>query len=1475
MIRVNHIYCLVADVNDKKETITVKAFKFITGSNPQEPTTEKCLLHLSTKNKEENLSKVKDKIQQKINITENVQLFYQWEGDILPVLSDADLNSCIDYFKECHEQIQNWSDFAKLYIEDTEYITDMSDSNSIELGVTLPELSLSVAKALALSILFDGKQSEEQKLLRFAFTACATYEAVVLTKNTVRCSVCRNIIKMNKDYQLENLGIHINSCHPKNQFQDKSGLLYMAMASYVHEFKQLITSLCHKISGMEILQPLVKELSDLPENTLSLLNNILQNPLSAEVVDGELIVKMQQFTLDCNKLYQNIRETNTMNKTEKFCVRFMEFDEATSMMFFMRTSDALKNTHMFYQETHAFLQEALHGKIVNFTNRYPQLAKFQHSFQFNFGRSSSHLLRGEGGFGQGEHHIQTLREFVATHNLCFMHPDTVSRSSPAPCYNSGPRVPEILTALDICVDVNATSVSIPGIMQCFFIVKSTDGVLLKPTLRYVDKYHCIMGLESPPKLSYHDIENLLQMTDDEIVDYLHTKDLITEAKEFRVESIDAKVSFPAGVYYTSSKGGQDKVKDHDLETKTYIETCKQCLIDEKECAGDVCEMCLYSQKVCDECSQKHYTEWHPWRRPCSSCMESETMCIKMADVGFLSDCAAAQKAYMNTLGKEWQMPQGRLPFTDAPHDLKGLKRFLFWYWLDMNGCLINIRLFSHVREDLNQAVSKPVIEALSRECLKSKDMMSVESCTMLFRPGVKSAIPKKPITTTLIPELRTSWRQNSRGMIEAPSGIIFHPRYSMGFITDKEKNELLMFNMHCPVCVTIICSPKNGLCEPMGLTWTQDFILLCNAGDGTIKMAEITELVSKRRGLLQVENDHQDDSIESEDIMANATGYKTKVITLKLHCLDESRGLVRPVCITATSHESTLQSTTFYVFDAALRAIYKLVNVDISNGCADMSCLYKTNDIILSMTCFGSKLYVGIKDKGILSLDMDSMETAYILQDDHILPLGITFVQGQLVYSDGYNHSIMKHDENRNCVEVLSGSTQGHQDGCTAKYNLPAALCSYKKSIFICEMNNRSVRLLTYLVPFEEIVDVMGAFIGLFHLDKVIPKFAGSFQEGLQILENVHMYMEKVEKDAQERTRKKATQGPDLVIGYATRDSFSILFKSFSNLGIMLDALQSSLSDNIRFYAFTSLAEECFFSDMRALYQTPDLVQYAVRRPQCILDTLVKLYQYWFSYFTRPKLYYPGKPLQGKMEPKYLDAWKDPEEASVVADTEEVRKMRYVAKEFGRGVRQQKVRDRTKHLPGTLPLALSLIPREVQPCDSDPVQSIIGPSDHVRGSRERSQGVNVRLKYRAGEVVAVSHNYRRQRTPFFLAILKADVKVDLSGNYISKRVSLQWLDEEDDKQLVYSVWANGATDDKNSPLCILDRVSAVKDKFEYILDEQEHERIIRIVNCPLETFSSSDSSDSDSDQPEKITSVSKSGRTTTRIVLNKQRHRKK
>ena len=77
------------------------------------------------------------------------------------------------------------------------------------------------------------------------------------------------------------------------------------------------------------------------------------------------------------------------------------------------------------------------------------------------------------------------------------------------------------------------------------------------------------------------------------------------------------------------------------------------------------------------------------------------------------------------------------------------------------------------------------------------------------------------------------------------------------------------------------------------------------------------------------------------------------------------------------------------------------------------------------------------------------------------------------------------------------------------------------------------------------------------------------------------------------------------------------------------------------------------------------------------------------------------------------------------------------AKEFGRGVRQQRTRGKTKERAGTLPLSLSMFRRDA---------SAYGEVDllkEVQGSEGQDAAEEYEIIYSKGDVVALKHNYKR------------------------------------------------------------------------------------------------------------------------------------
>ena len=117
-------------------------------------------------------------------------------------------------------------------------------------------------------------------------------------------------------------------------------------------------------------------------------------------------------------------------------------------------------------------------------------------------------------------------------------------------------------------------------------------------------------------------------------------------------------------------------------------------------------------------------------------------------------------------------------------------------------------------------------------------------------------------------------------------------------------------------------------------------------------------------------------------------------------------------------------------------------------------------------------------------------------------------------------------------------------------------------------------------------------------------------------------------------------------------------------------------------------------------HPTPAMYDYASRRPSWIIESVQKVYNPSFSMYTGPQSHYTERKMD-KKEPEWLyerakitgqdrvgqeDSLKEKDILKQAA-----RDLRLFAKEFGHGVCQQKVRDKTKERAGTLPLALTMI----------------------------------------------------------------------------------------------------------------------------------------------------------------------------------------
>ena len=112
---------------------------------------------------------------------------------------------------------------------------------------------------------------------------------------------------------------------------------------------------------------------------------------------------------------------------------------------------------------------------------------------------------------------------------------------------------------------------------------------------------------------------------------------------------------------------------------------------------------------------------------------------------------------------------------------------------------------------------------------------------------------------------------------------------------------------------------------------------------------------------------------------------------------------------------------------------------------------------------------------------------------------------------------------------------------------------------------------------------------------------------------------------------------------------------------------------------------------------------YSSRRSSCLLESIERLYQSSFIFYTGPQSHYTQRKL-GQKAPEWLQKSHGKSKLNLKENNEETSaegKQRYrkalqsgIAKEFGRDVRQQQTRGKTKERAGTLSLALSYVQKE-------------------------------------------------------------------------------------------------------------------------------------------------------------------------------------
>ena len=131
------------------------------------------------------------------------------------------------------------------------------------------------------------------------------------------------------------------------------------------------------------------------------------------------------------------------------------------------------------------------------------------------------------------------------------------------------------------------------------------------------------------------------------------------------------------------------------------------------------------------------------------------------------------------------------------------------------------------------------------------------------------------------------------------------------------------------------------------------------------------------------------------------------------------------------------------------------------------------------------------------------------------------------------------------------------------------------------------------------------------------------------------------------------------------------------------------------------------------------------------------------------------------------------EETSAEEKERQRKALQSFAKVFGRCVRQQRTRGKTKERADTLPLALSMFRRNAS------AHGKVDLLKEVQGSEEKTAVQDAveeyEIIYSKGDVVALKHNYQTYIIPFFTAVVLLKDLYHNGDAFLEDRMGLRWL----------------------------------------------------------------------------------------------------
>ena len=1047
----------------------------------------------------------------------------------------------------------------------------------------------------------------------------------------------------------------------------------------------------------------------------------------------------------------------------------VDLDPASAMLYEEVRSGRLPTDHIFYR---LILNELKFARQIGNPKEQFQhdnvLRSFCESICRNGHMKTFNLLTGKRMLnkGRGSAHSFTWQDY----NIPLPPP----RKNPGYTYENGVLRAYLLGFLQLLANDESPVASLLNerTIKVVPVSMAKDGLTLKPGFQADPKQLIVVGGLETYSLEY--------ITENQIISPEFFKDkFVTEAEIMGITTLDYKLAVVLGSDFVNNSGtGQSTFETH-LKRLKELQQCKSCLEREKSvtvagesCTTSECPKCTENRSVCHECKAKGQFHWNPMLRQCDECSKTNSQCVRLACFNLTTDSLQIFKTAMELISQGQEngtIPSEAFlasPNPDLVHSGKNIHRSHGNWFLFVNQARFSLVMLRTAR--LDSAAAESLKTVLTDKALRGRDRMDTTYVAECTSPQVVEIVRSMNfLVHTIIPEMY--WKEygpNKPGAATHPLAVCLGS-FGTLFFVDYTVGCLFKARLHNPVELERV---TDGLAKPTGVVYMKGVVYVAEEAavtyvdvGGVVKLKpsrmrkpQLVEELNKR-GLLQTgehltvaQMKERLASWMNENIRNAGKMSDSQVLVDGLSPMALTSDEKTEVLFLSQRNSNVILKVTVKSNGLALQAqTEEFVSLPGSACVTGLAINNETNDLCVadSSPC-GGIYVVDLKDASFTKIVKNGTPSLRTVYD-----IAVTS-KGRLVFSDVGARKVGRVDSGAANYIVGSG-IDSPEDGCekTASFVQPTGICAEGETIFLTDTGAAAVKIIS---PTEPLADFLHHNSMLYTSHGIHSNRHPSLPEAISLMGKAVSYFEKAITAARAKLDgRTSVEGPHGVPSSKTISGTRMTLEALKRIKSEIEAVNPDYVSKVDVKALVTLLIEHFNSKMRSIYDMPTVQQFCYQFSAAVEETLKRISNCGFSYFTSRDSYYDVP--EGMVV--FEEIPKVPCPVTRKGRKEDVAKIREWARTYGDSTRQLSVRARsTKDNPGTLPISAygrRTLPNNPASLDdlTERLQEADGTSEvNVENVAEREDTIG-----KKDDVVLITR-FERISGPFILGKLAQNLK---------------------------------------------------------------------------------------------------------------------